>query len=223
VLGFLLFGVVLATVIFILWEATDVLLFKWPMPPPKFETHSWVVGGAAAAAVIGWIVSAMTTIRNSVKQHTINTLLQSRLSATYMAHAEAVGDHFAKFIAAKRNDPEGKVTVVDDMPKKAIGYILNYYEFIALGIRHGDLDEGVLKSSLRSMVGRTVYLVDPLIKDAVAENPRAYCHLIWLYGRWRDQNLEKTPTNLSLPVVLTADQITEVTADDSDTPPADRS
>ncbi|RYH37899.1 MAG: DUF4760 domain-containing protein [Alcaligenaceae bacterium] len=152
--------------------------------------------------------SAMTTIRNSVKQHTINTLLQSRLSATYMAHAEAVGDHFAQFVASKQLNPASTRTPVDDIPKKSIGYILNYFEFIAIGIRHGDLDESVLKSSMRSMLTRTVHLVDILIKNAVQENPRAYCHLVWLYGRWRDPHLEKSPAAVpSLPTVLTADEV----------------
>lgn len=203
VLGLLLLAVTLAVVLFICWQATDRLLFYWAVPPPRFEVPQWVFAGSAAAAVIGWIVSALTTIRNSVKQHTINTLLQSRLSAVYMAHAEAVGDHFAAYVARKRLNPDSARTPIDDIPKKSIGYILNYFEFIAIGIRFGDLDESVMKSSMRAMLTRTVQLVDPLIQDAAAENPRAYSNLIWLYRKWRDPEIDKPPGAVpSLPSVL---------------------
>jgi hypothetical protein len=203
VLGLLLLGVTLSVVLFICWQATDKLFFFWPVTPPRFEVPQWVLAGSAAAAVIGWIVSALTTIRNSVKQHTINTLLQSRLSAVYMAHAEAVGDHFAAYVARKRLNPASARTPIDDIPKKSIGYILNYFEFIAIGIRYGDLDESVMKSSMRSMLTRTVHLVDALVQDAVAENPRAYSNLIWLYRKWRDP-ADEQPLNAvpSLPSVL---------------------
>lgn len=46
----------------------------------QFNATNWLFLFATFLAVVGWITTAIVNLRNSIKQHTINTLLQSRLS-----------------------------------------------------------------------------------------------------------------------------------------------
>jgi hypothetical protein len=81
ILAVLLFAAIGIFLGFVIWQLRplDVQL--------KLNPSQWVVAVAAWSAVIGWMTNALVTVRNSVKQHTINTLLQSRLSTAYMTKA----------------------------------------------------------------------------------------------------------------------------------------
>jgi hypothetical protein len=206
-LGFLLFTVWFLAFSLLLWERTGLLLFTVPVRPFGLDRAQGVVIAAALAAVTGWIVTAIVTIRNLRKQHTITTLLQSRLSATYMENVKAVNASFTlngKIIPITQAEIESPPPTVN---LGALGYILNYLEFIALGIRHGDLDEGVMKSSLRGILCDTVTVARLLIEDRRKPNhngrtPSVYEHLMWLNARWGDPGL--TPQQITRPSTPTA-------------------
>lgn len=157
--------------------------------PRQFGSAQWIVAFAAFTAMAGWITNAIVTVRNSVKQHTINILLQSRLSQAYMERVQKVN---AAFFTAK-----GKVTKLrpDQMeengpeaPLPELRYLLNYFEFVAVGIRHGDLDEALMKSSLRGILCGMVDVAEELIKargfDKDGTPTRTFEHLRWLHSRW---------------------------------------
>lgn len=201
-LGFLLFVVWFLAFSLLIWERTGLLLFWLPVTPFGLDRAQGVVIAAALVAATGWIVTAMVTIRNLMKQHTITTLLQSRLSVTYMENAKAVNasfTHNGKIIPltqAEIDSPPPGVNLA------ALGYILNYLEFVALGIRHGDLDEGVMKSSLRGFLCDTVTVSRLLIEERRKQNhhgryPSVYEHLMWLNARWVDPGL--TPQQIARP------------------------
>lgn len=171
--------------------------------PRKLNAGHWIVVASASAAVVGWMTNAIVTIRNSVKQHTINTLLQSRLSAAYMEKAAKVNASLAKppgntfaqisFEQVKNGDP-----IVSE-----VSYFLNYFEFIAVGIRHGDLDEDLMKGSIRGFVRKLCDVADEYIKasrtDAAGNPTRTLEHLGWLYARWGDGSTQaRTEFGLTL-------------------------
>jgi hypothetical protein len=182
VLGLLLSGVVGLFVGLALWQRgiTDADL--------KLNVGQWLIAFSAVTAVVGWLTNAIVTVRNSVKQHTVSTLLQSRLSQPYMDRAKNVNaalsagggstnslttEHIA------RKDP-----VVDD-----VLFFLNYFEFIAVGVRHGDLDEDLMRGSIRGFVQRLHDCGAELIKvHAPAKNSRTFEHLRWLRARWDDKS-----------------------------------
>lgn len=150
--------------------------------PYKLAAAQWLIAFAAILATLGWCVTAWVAIKNSVKQHTINTLLQSRLSKTYMDYADEVNKHFGEHMSkAAATRP---VDATEGIHKPSLRYILNYFEYIALGIRYGDLHEGMLQRSLFSIVGNTTSYSKYWIDAAVAKNDRTYCHLRWLMLRW---------------------------------------
>lgn len=191
-LGFLLLGLISFGVSLYFFEKTGVLLFRWHPQPLGLEKGHGVAVFAAFIAAIGWNVTALVTLRNSVKQHTINTLLQSRLSATYMEHVKAANATFCtpngELIPLTKEEvknPPAGVTFT------SLGYMLNYLEFIAVGIRHGDLDEAVLKNSLRGIVCSLYCVAFELIqaRRAQVQDPkqsRTYENLCWLHERWKD-------------------------------------
>ncbi|WP_096664712.1 DUF4760 domain-containing protein [Polaromonas sp. AET17H-212] len=179
-LGFLLFGVLVMFGVFCLWQMylvpNDVAYNLGP--------SQWVVMFAAIAAICGWIIAAVVTIRNSVKQHTINTLLQSRLSATYMGYADKISAHYEAYDERRRLNPDLVEAPTDGVDKLALRYILNYFEFIAIGIRRADLDEGLLKDSLRSILKKNVAMSRLWIEEVREVNPLLYQNLAELHRRW---------------------------------------
>ncbi len=140
--------------------------------------------------MLGWSISSLVTILNSVKQHTINTLLQSRLSATYMGYADKVNNHFSEFAKANGLQPEGwgGMNPIDGIDKAALRYVMNYFEFISIGIRHGDLSGKMMRASLASILKNTFIFSNSFISESKKDQPRAFCNLIWLFDKW------KTPT-----------------------------
>jgi hypothetical protein len=160
---------------------------------PHLSMQNWVVLAGVEAAVWGWVLTSYMTLRNSIKQHTINTLLQSRLSATYMEHANRLNKEFF---------PQDKLAF-DHVPLKyfrdqanedvvkSVSYLLNYFEFLSAAVRYGDLDETLLRGSLGGIIGRFYELTMLFIKSqrgddgSVVLYPRQLEHYTWLYKRWK--------------------------------------
>lgn len=119
-----------------------------------------------------------------------------RLSETYMGRVTKVN--------ARYHTPRGIYYVTDEecktRPPEAclaeLSYLLNYFEFIASAIRYGDLDENLLKQTLRGIICTNFEIAHGLIiysrKNAESgENPRLFEHLEWLYRRWFVQSLKR--------------------------------
>lgn len=178
-LGFLLRGVVALAVGFVGWQ-----LIADKGSWGKLKTEHFLAATGVMAAVCGWLIAGILTLRNSVKQHTINTLLQSRLSATYMGYADKLSLHYMSYDARKSANPALRESPTDAVDILALRYILNYFEFIAVGIKRGDLDEWTLRDSLRSILRKNVTMsMDWIAKERVT-NPNLYKHLLWLFSRW---------------------------------------
>ncbi|RQZ16692.1 DUF4760 domain-containing protein [Burkholderia sp. Bp9031] len=172
----------------------------------RLTRQNWGVVLTVAAAVIGWICTSLVSIQNSVKQHTVNTLLQSRLSATFIEK----GNQLNRVLL--QDGVRRKLTLADCAPTadkehtegiEAVRYMLNYYEFIAVGIRQADLDERLLRQTIRAIVCGLVIAARVYIEDSRKhehemladcddgdlrrEGPRTYRNLLWLYERWKDR------------------------------------
>lgn len=185
-LGFLLIFVIFFLLLFLGWEfcwSNTYLFFKYP--PPKLNVANWLFLIGIVAAISGWIFTAWVTVRNSIKQHTINTLLQSRLSVVYMENANKFNKSFYD------KDDKPVIITVEDLTnqdkKEALAsarYLLNYFEFIAVGIKYGDLHSGLLKDSLRGILSNAHEICKDMIKHRQTTNPRVYANLEWLNKEW---------------------------------------
>jgi hypothetical protein len=181
VLGLLLCAVIGAFLGFVVWQS------KLPESDTRqlLAAH-WVLALGAFTAMIGWVTTTLVTIRNSVKQHTITTLLQSRLSVAYVERLKRVNETYSPIgrdlvlvSAADYDNPDAKESL------DALRYLLNYFEFTAIAIRHGDLDERLMHASLGGIV-RSLYKVGGvLIERARSKDDRNFEHLTWLNDRWQ--------------------------------------
>lgn len=223
VLGFLLFAVWFG--FFILYSYENK--FFGNIDNNGLDKSQWLVIFGVAVAATGWITTSYITLRNSIKQHTINTLLQSRLSATYMENVKLANKRYFTMEGIfpvsreeiEKKDPESQLP--------ALGYVLNYLEFVAVGIRNGDLDEKVMKQTFRGMVCSMREVGDAYVdfaresirlenrKDAPCVSSKfqpenaIFEHLDWLYERWYDPKLRRphlNPKNRPVPVPVQAPQ-----------------
>lgn len=178
-LGFVLIGVLVIAAVFVVWQLSADK-GSWG----KLKTEHFLAATGMMAAVCGWLIAGIITLRNSIKQHTINTLLQSRLSGTYMGYADTLSQHYMAYDARKKDNPTLRESPTDGADILALRYILNYFEFVAVGIKRGDLDEGTLRDSLRSILRKNVTMSMAWIANERATNPNLYAHLLWLFRRW---------------------------------------
>ena len=68
--------------------------------------------------------------------------------------------------------------------RDALRYVLNYYEYIAVGIKFGDLSEDVLRETLRGNMRRTTKKFLLYIGERQRVDGNTYANLMWLYKRW---------------------------------------
>lgn len=179
ILAVLLFAAIGIFLGFVIWQLRplDVQL--------KLNPSQWVVAVAAWSAVIGWMTNALVTVRNSVKQHTINTLLQSRLSTAYMTKAEDLNEDLADGAGGFKVITVEQLAAGDSVIANAI-YFLNHFEFIAVGIRQGDLDENLIKESIGGQVRRFFDSAKAVIDKHSESDARTFEHLKWLRARWTE-------------------------------------
>lgn len=159
------------------------------------DAKEWIALYAVLAAILGWLLAAAVQIRNSLKQHTVNTMLQSRLSTAFQDKATKLNAAYPTLTGitpVKHNDWQSTDATIRD-GVEAARYMLNYYEFIAVGIRSGDFDEKLMRHSWRKIVLNLHELAGELIKhlrgtrpDGAVDHPRVYEHFLWLVERWRN-------------------------------------
>lgn len=153
-------------------------------------------------ATLGWLATSWVTRSISRRQHTVNVLLQHRFSAemsTYMTSILArypIGSQIdageaGKLVAAEKSTGAERVTdhtADTDAARKsvcdAIDRVLNYYEFLAIGIKKGDLDAAVMKDFYRGMLTGLAEHCHGLVSLYRQENDRVYENLVDLYFAW---------------------------------------
>lgn len=155
---------------------------------------------AAAITLLTFFYNARLQRRQSREQHTIKILFDTRLSPEFRDWLDRRKDYFPEtevvphevYLAYLR--PKGTIDAEALRRRKcaeAIRSLLNYYEFIALGVKRRDLDEAMLRGSIRgimcNLVGDCREIIDGERRRAVDQrgNSQLLANLVWLYRRWR--------------------------------------
>ena len=165
--------------------------------PGLFQAPGWVTYAGASFTLLGLLAREFFALRAMRKQHTVTVLLQSRMSTAFndkykaMLKVYPVTPSMTLVKDGDWNDPN-KIEAIE-----ALKYFLNYYEFIAIGVRTGDLDENYLYMSLGGIVPNLCKLGAAYIvfcrTAAAAGHEDVFANLIWLRDRWQKKTDERFP------------------------------
>lgn len=152
---------------------------------------------ATIAAVCGWIFTARVQTINAIKGHSMQVLMNSRTSTVYMQKVDKTIEIRRSLLKGNGSSESEKQDVVltaenfealkTEEERSAVVYMLNFLEFVAIGIRHYNLDEELLRGSLRSILNSNYKLYKPVIELLrKADNPAIFVQLELLHDRWAD-------------------------------------
>lgn len=168
-------------------------------------------------ASIAWIaIAANVWIQSfqSRREATMEMIQTTKLDATFQKNADTVYGLVPKWghpIAPEllvRLGTAGHPEKQNIKGRKAVLFLLNFYEDIGVAVFDGTVDEGYLKRSLRGPIVSTVETLAPFIESRRSEefsqvvwdrsaNPKLWQHLIWLYDRFRED--DRPPASLGPP------------------------
>jgi hypothetical protein len=142
---------------------------------------------AGFSAMLGWMVTVATARRNSRKQHTMAVLTQVRISTEVNNRVRSIYKQFPLGQTITEND------LRDASNAQAIAdvrYMLNYYEFLAVALKHGDLDRRLLKDCIRGQLCDFYKKAEVIIIESRKSDPRGeiesrrYSELGSLFRKW---------------------------------------
>lgn len=150
--------------------------------------------------VIGWCIQSILSKKASRRQHTLNTILNTRISDIYQNHLKAYSSKIstdqhihptvARWFHYKSSDEFEGVCVSDDVRNAVNGivYVINYFEFISLGIKQGDIDEDLFRECFRGMLPGIEKRAFHLIREAQSKNKEFFCAFVDLVDKWNEKN-----------------------------------
>jgi hypothetical protein len=140
--------------------------------------------GTVLGIVIGVITLIISLSRASAvarTQHTFNALLQMSFNDRYQTALEAVRPYFDMPLPDDLNTADEHKKL-----RNHVLLLLNYYQFLSAGVRHGTLSEDLLRTDQRYLVERIYIICEGFIKQrrAKANIPGLFSSLEWLHKRW---------------------------------------
>lgn len=154
--------------------------------PYEYLKGKWISTiSIAFIPAIGWLFSGYISVKNLAKQNSMNILLQTRTSSEYMSHARVAQKYFG--------NKEPNSTSDDD--EKSIIYILNFLEFVSIGIISGELDESIFKQAWKNTFNLTVKNHKDIILSYQDNIPTIWSNLVWLNNRWQNKRTLYLPEN----------------------------
>lgn len=184
-----LFGVIIWSLILL---AYYVLRYK-----DQYQTAlSIIVAGSIAG--MGWWIQFITSAASDRRKHTLNVVLSTRTCTEYQTHLRNYthlwrgNRHAPKELCQWRDDPDNPkfkdAKVPDDVVKAINGllYILNFFEFLAQGIKANDLDDKLLRECFCGFLEgleRRAYFI---LSEAQKRDERFFEGIIFLCKRWNN-------------------------------------
>lgn len=147
-----------------------------------------------AAALATYVLTSRAQQRQARIRHSFDVLFQVRMSQEFRVQRERRHAIFPEDTEISWHDwkraRDGDLTTRHSRAEQRAGaeallFLLNYYEFLALGIAMGDLDEEMLRRSLRGIMCNMEDDARFVIAGVRGVNPLAYDNLCRLYESWR--------------------------------------
>lgn len=162
---------------------------------------------------MGWWIQAITTAANSRRSHTLNIIMSSRTSTEYQQQTRAssklyltsvIPPELAEWKFQPTKDEYRNANVPSDVAEAISGtiYVLNYFEFLAQGIRYRDLDACLLRECFSGILAGVERRAFHLIIEAQKGDPRVFEGLINLTKEWNGESVveryRSNPDNASI-------------------------
>lgn len=186
-LMFMIYGVVLIFLEIFGWAVifSDTPFLGFSGLKESGQTVGIIIG--SAVAIIGWLFTTRAQAINSTKANTMKILMESRFSDEYAKNLKITTKIFTD--KRKLNGANCCLSVSDfenlkDYQLNSINYMLNYFEFISVGIRCGDLDEQFMRQTLRTIILTNFKFYKLIIEEKQKQVPSALENLTLLSNRW---------------------------------------
>ena len=143
------------------------------------DTPTAVIIGAVLATV-GWLYIARRHRTLARKQNSLNTLLTASLDKEIRENLKILSPYLLKKEELILNND------TDKNLRYSLQILLNHYEFVAVGIRNGDLDEVLIRDSEHGTILCLFACSTKYIDTLRNTRPRRsiYENLEWLCKRW---------------------------------------
>lgn len=191
---------------FLIWISLLASYFTLRYAKDYQTALSILVTGALVC--MGWWIQSITSAAQSRRKHTLEIILSTRTSEVYQeklniySHLYHGNTHVAQKFAQWRsfpNLPEFSNASVTDEYRNAINgllYILNYFEFLAQGVKAKDLDDCLLKECFSGFIKDLEKKAFYLIIEAQKANNKNFEGLIYLSKKWNSESfVEKYQNN----------------------------
>lgn len=159
--------------------------------PYIFTTVLGVVFGIAVT-IMAVVLTVRSTQAENRKQSTIKIILESRVSETFKNDLATIHTHFpdgrkASITKFKRYSKSNKLD--EKKVANALIQMLNYYEFIAIGIRKGDIDGKMMKETIRGPLCRLIFEKRDIIRYYRVDmgQKKTFENIVALYWLWVDE------------------------------------
>ena len=142
-------------------------------------------------AAVGWFLTVTSARRLSRRQHTINVLQEQSFNKASHELASKVIERFPTGVCITKEDANTLTEAAYNRHHawydtyNSLMYLLNYYEFIAVGIRNRDLDVLVMHNYCHSMLCKICEKTCEYILRKQQDNPHLYENLVNLYKAWK--------------------------------------
>lgn len=183
------FGIVMWTLMLL---AYYVLRYK-----DTYQTAlSIIVAGSIAG--MGWWIQFITSAASDRRKHTLNVVLSTRTCTEYQMHLRHYthlwrgNRHVPKELCEWRDDPDNAkfkgAEVPEDVVKGINGlvYILNFFEFLAQGIKANDLDDKLLRECFCGFLEGLERRAFFILAEAQKRDERIFEGIIFLSKRWNN-------------------------------------
>lgn len=138
---------------------------------------------------IGWIVASENTIKNAQRQQSVSIVLYY--------NGDKLGQTHRATIVKYLPDPRTVLRPVGDLPSfqdeqhpllRAIDYELNFFEFVAVGVRREVLHEPLIKDSFYSNFLQMRASCERYMEYVRGKyGPTVWVHYSWICAKWEKE------------------------------------
>ncbi|HHQ6617962.1 TPA: DUF4760 domain-containing protein [Serratia fonticola] len=150
-------------------------------------------------AGMGWWIQFITTAASDRRKHTLNVVLSTRTCTEYQTHLRNFthlwrgNRHVPKELCEWRDDPDNPKFKNANVSKEVTDgingmvYILNFFEFLAQGVKANDLDDKLLRECFCGFLEgleRRAYFI---LTEAQKRDERFFEGIIYLSKKWNNE------------------------------------